>query len=435
MNNHVRRRIARSLTGPLAVTLLVLASVALRPGVASAGVGIAPISLTYDDSLRGGVFSQSLLLSNEPSTLPNAKDAKSLKFSVKSRGEVAPWVSFAIDGKPETADKLAVALSNRIVLQVLVRVPADAPNREYSGNLLVEAEDATNAVIGSGAGVSTAAEIPLIVNVGGTERREANVTDYVIPNGEVGSKQRFVAQISNSGNVSVGAQLDVSITRNHSNVADLSTKGSNFSILPAKSDSVFVEWDTAEQLVGGYVATMTARDVSGPSPVVLGTRTVPFRLEQRGTFTRTGEFVSLVLTDKPDASGGLAVAEAKFFNTGKIEASAVFDGKLSLNGKLIKEIQSLPRAVAAGVTTPLGISFEATKNGDYRLEGSINFDGQVTKSRSFEFNVAGDGATVSERTVGSSSSSSTSKLFGLMGGGLAVVGLGGLAFLRVRRRR
>ena len=433
MNTKVRGWASGYKAGPLVVILATVGSLALRPGVASAGVGIAPTSLTYDDSLRGGVFLQSLLLSNEPSTLPNAKDAKLLKFSVKSRGEVAPWVSFAIDGKPEAGRELAVPISGRIVLQVLVRVPADAPNRGYSGNLLVEAQDAANSAIGSGAGVSTAAEIPLLVNVGGTERREAKVSDFVVPVGEVGAKQRFEARIANSGNVSVAAQLDVSVTRNGSSVVELSSKGNNFSIFPAKDDSVFVEWDTAEQLVGGYVATMTARDVSGPSPVVLGTRTVPFRLEQRGTFTRTGEFVSLVLTDKPDASGGLAVAEAKFFNTGKIEASAVFDGKLSLNGKLIKEIQSLPRAVAAGVTTPLGISFEATKNGDYRLEGSINFDGQVTKSRSFEFNVAGDGATVSERTVGSSSS--TSKLFGLMGGGLAVVGLGGLAFLRVRRRR
>ena len=380
----------RTIFNRMMILLCVLSSMAvwMAPRV-EAAVGISPVNLDFNEALRGGTFVQTMQLSNETSEDPSVAvgDAALLEFKIQTKGEIADWIAISgADGNaPQTSFK--VAKGDRTTIRVQVKVPADAANRKYLGTVFIEAVEINVATEGqSGANAGSAAEIPIVVNVGGTERREARVEDFVVEGAEIGVKQRFLAKISNAGNVSVAAQLDANITRAGAAVALLSTKGQNFPIFPAESGDVTLEWDTAEQQGGEYKADFTVTDVSGVTPIVLGKKSVTFRLEPRGTFTRSGEFTELVLKSQPD-QGGLVVAEALFLNSGKIPTNAIFDSQISLNGKLIKTVQSLPRTVRPGETGPIGISFDAIESGSYRISGTINYDGEVTPEKVLEFTI------------------------------------------------
>jgi hypothetical protein len=420
------------------ILLCVLSGVAIwvAPG-AGAAVGISPVNLDFNEALRGGTFVQTLQLSNESSenTKFAVDDAKLLEFKVKADGEISSWI--LLTGADGTAPQTSfqVAKGERAILRVQVKVPADAANRKYTGTIFIEAVTVNPETKGqTGANAGSAAEIPVIVNVGGTERREARVDDFLVDGAEVGLKQRLTAKITNSGNVSVAAQLDVKVTRAGASVASLSTKGQNFPVFPAESGSVSIDWDTAEQQGGDYNADFTVTDVSGTTPIVLGKKIVAFRLEPRGTFTRSGEFTELTLQSQPE-QGGLVVAQAVFLNTGKIATNAIFDGQISLNGKLIKTIQSLPRTVRPGETGPIGLTFDAVEAGRYRLSGKINFDGEVTSERVLELTIkplAGAAAKASSGPNDGDGSSRTA--IGIAAAMVATLIAGGV-LLALRKRR
>jgi hypothetical protein len=434
-STQLQRHKIRNMAGSaLAGALLIALCSAPLPAQAGA-VGISPLSLDYQQALRGGSQVQTLLLSNQPSS----GNPGTLAFSVKAQGEVAPWVSFLpVDNEtPQTIFEVPQAETK--VIRVIVKVPTDAANRLYNGTIFIEASDkATKAQAGQ-VGVGTAAELPVTISVNGVERRESTVRDFLVEPAEVGLKQRFTAKVSNTGNISVASELDVKIKRGDTDVATLSTKGQNFPILPGVDGDVTVDWDTAEQLGGDYTATLTVSDIAGSQPKVIGTKAVPFRLEPRGTFTRSGEFTKFILLNPP-AKGELVVAEATFLNSGKIPTQAILDSDISLNGKLIKNVQSLPRTVRPGQTGRITVSVDSLEEGTYTIKGRINYDGEVSDDRELTFKVSGAGASAAGPTAGptaaaSSSSSSTSSVPFIAGGAAAVLAAAGAAFLVGRRQR
>lgn len=420
-----RTRLRRSLVS-LGIGLLLALGRTPMPATAGA-VGVSPLSLDYADAPRGATLVQTLILSNEPSQ----GDSGTLSYTLTAKGETAEWIKFlpAEGDKPLT--KLDVPEAKQAFVRVVVSVPAQAANRTYTGSVYIEGATVKADSKPGDVGVGTAQEVPVTVKVGGVERREASVDDFVVDQAEVGLKQRFTAKVSNKGNVTVAGELDVKVSRAGSAVATLSTKGSNFPILPGVSDGVTIDWDTSEQLGGDYTAEFTVRDVSGIAPVVLGTKTVPFRLEPRGTFTRSGKFASFELLDK-FVQGDLVRAEAGFFNTGKIPTNAVLDSQIFFKGKQIKEVQSLPRLVRPGATGRIVVSFDAVDAGTYTIKSTFNFDGEVTDVKELKVDVAPNGKSPSSK--GSDGGSSNTGVLALAGVGvLAVVG-GGWVIARRRRR-
>jgi hypothetical protein len=406
---------------------LVLAAFGLVWGgpPASAGVGVSPITLEFDDALRGGTFQQSLLLTNEPSGNAANPDegAKLLTFKVAATGQAGSWVSFAPVGSTTPKTSYELGLRERAEVAVTVAVPADAANGTYTAAVEVEATQDVDVAGKSQAGVSSLAEVPITIVVGGTEKREAAVVDFAVDEAEVGMTQRFQAKVRNTGNVTVLSQLDLVVTRDGGQPITLSTKGGTFPVAPGQTDSVFFDWETAEQLGGVYTAKFSVTDTAGGSPKVIGTNDVAFRLEPRGTFTRSGQFADFVIREAPEV-GGAGIVRGSFFNTGKIATNATLTAQVSRNGKLLKEVQSQPRNVRPGETGPIDLTIEAPEKGTYTVVGSFNFDGEVTEPKTVEF------------TVGTVSASSSTLRNLLLIGGAALVVAGIVArFVLVSGRR
>ena len=395
----------------------------------ASAVGISPLSLEYADSPRGSSAVHTLLLSNQPSSAQSASGT--LSFSLQAKGEIADWLTFLpLEGeKPLSA--IEVGETKQEFVRVVVAVPATAANRTYTGTVLVVGTPVKGETEVGQVGVSTAQEVPVSVKVGGVERREASVDDFVVDQSEVGLKQRFTAKLTNKGNVTVAGEIDVKISRAGAPSATISSKGSNFPVSPLASDAVYVDWDTSEQLGGDYTADFTVRDMSGTTPSVLGTKTVPFRLEPRGTYTRSGDFASFEFLDK-FAQGDLVLAEAGFVNTGKISTSAVLDSEIFLKGKPVKSVQSLPRVVRPGETGRIVVSFDAVDVGAYTIKSTFNYDGEVTKERELKLVIAPKGTSAPSKS--SDGGSSNSGVVALAGVGVLAVFGGGWVLARRRRR-
>lgn len=421
-----RTRVRQSIVS-LGIGLLL--AVALSPMPARAGaVGISPLSLEYVDALRGSTVVQTLQLSNEPSD----GDSGTLSYALSAKGEIASWMTFLPLEGLKPLSKLEVAESKQAFVRVVIAVPAGSANRTYTGEVFIEGTTVGVAAKPGSVGVGTAQNVPVTVKVGGVERREAAVEDFSVDKSEVGLKQRFTAKIQNTGNVAVASELEVIISRDGKEVTTLSTKGQNFPVFPSVSDSVFAEWDTSEQLGGAYEAVFKVTDVAGLTPKVLGAKSLPFRLEPRGTFTRSGEFTTFELLEKP-VQGDAVYAEGGFLNAGKIPTNAVLDSKVYFKDKLMKAVQSLPRTVRPGQTGKIGVLFNAVDAGPYTIKAAFNYDGEVTDERELKFEVVkGKGGVASSAKSGGSSNGALLAVGGV--GGLAVVS-GAVLFLRRRRRR
>jgi hypothetical protein len=132
-------------------------------------------------------------------------------------------------------------------------------------------------------------------------------------------------------------------------------------------------------------------------PIELGTASVPFRLEPRGTFTRAGSFDDLKLRNSPQP-GGIAQIEAVFTNTGEIDVSSVFVGELYVGDQLVRTVESRGRAARPGETVTIEVPIDVADRGDYRVVGKIDFEGSITDNREVRF-TAGTTRNEGSRTM------------------------------------
>ena len=393
-------------------------------GIAHAGVGISPVIIEFDDALRGGTYQRTLRLSNTDPELPST-------FTVEATGEIAGWVTVhEPDGPPAT--EFEVSPDSRLGLVVQLVVPDDAANADYEGALEVlgSVADGTD-----GAGVQLGGLVNIDVTVTGTERRDGAVVDYQIGRAEVGTDQRFTAVIENRGNVQILPEMEVVVTRDGRPVETLSTAGEAWVVQADTSGSVTVTWTTSEVAAGDYTAAFRVVDIAGNRPVLLGEREVPFRLEPRGTFTRSGTLTDLRLLTAATIDAPIIV-EATFANNGRIDTVAILEGRLRRDGELVDVAQSLERTVLEGRSEPLTVTFTIEEAGTYHVEGVVNYDGFLTEPLELRFAVDSAG------TVTASDGSADSDDSGGNGPTLVVGGMAALGAIAVtagwllgRRRR
>lgn len=390
-----------------------------RPLVARAdGIGISPAILEYVDALRGGTYTATLTLSNTSPTSDNA-------FEITAIGDTADWITLELREDGSDASRVVVGPDSSVQIAVLLTVPADAANGAYTGALDVLSTEIDEDVgDGSGAGVQIGGLVDISVQVVGDQRRQATVGDMYVDPAEVGMMQRFNAVVQNLGNVQVEPVLEVEISRDGAVVDRISSAGTMNPVLAGTSRVTFVEWDTSERTVGTYQAAFRVTDIAGGEPVELGTRVVEFRVDQLGTYTRQGTLDAFVVLGEPQL-GALTNVEATFTNTGRIASAAIATVEMYRDGVLVATEVSLERATRPGETAKIVLPVPTSDYGDYRLVGTVNYEGLVTDPLEVEFSLVAP--TVEQ-------GANPWLIGGATGAALAVVALGGSVVMRRRRR-
>ncbi len=380
-SSHRRPRGRRPTVTAVVVVVLVAALATVLSTVDRSradGIGISPAVITYPDTMRGVTYTANLTLSNTSETATN-------EFAITAIGGVADWIELQRREDSSDGSTVLVEPESSVQVAVLLTVPSTAANGSYTGALdIISSEVDLELGEGSGSAVQIGGLVDIAVEVVGDQRRDARVGDMYVEPAEVGMLQRFNAVVENNGNVRVEPLLEVDILRDGEVVEQLSSQGTMNPVFPNASGTTFVEWDTAEQTVGGYQAEFRVIDVAGAEPVELGSTIVDFRLEQLGTFTREGTFDAFVVLGEPQA-GALTNLEATFTNTGKITSNAVASVEVYLDGELVDTAVSLERSTRPGETAKIVLPIATTDFGEYRLVGTVNYEGLLTEPREVAF--------------------------------------------------
>ena len=169
-------------------------SAPVTSAAASGGIGVAPAFFRFDDTFRGGTYSDSLILENG--------ESRDLAFELSAEGSAAPWVTFTMpDDRGAPIRSVVVAGRHSETIRVQVRVPDDTANASYSSLISVRSRSvgAQGATAESGSSLGLGASVKVDIAVTGTQRRVGMVPDFAIDPAEVGMRQRFVAQVRNQG--------------------------------------------------------------------------------------------------------------------------------------------------------------------------------------------------------------------------------------------
>ena len=232
-------------------------------------------------------------------------------------------------------------------------------------------------------GVTVGIAAAINVTVTGTENLSGIVNNLSIDPAEVDQPPvRLRFQFKNDGNVEARPVAHWQIKdASGTTVGDVTYQDTV--IQPGQVDNVVSEWDQTGKAEGKY--TVSASVTLGDK--TLAQKELDLEILPRGTLTRSGALETITVEGNP-APGTLAKVDGAFRNTGQIDTHAVFTVDLYQGDQLIQTAQSSDRLVTVGELAFLEAVVTVKDPGNYRVTGSVNYEGKVTDLKEVTFMVA-----------------------------------------------
>ncbi len=381
-------------------------AVANSPG----GIGISPSELVITDVLRGQDYPTSIVILNDAQS---ASD-----FQIRGEGELGKWLVFGERGAESAELKVSVPPGKTFV-RVVIRVPSETANGEYSTKINVAAASDTDASAQGGSGVGVSFEIITKISVTGTQRLEATLGDISILATEVGTDVLVRSRVVNGGNVGLPSAQTVAVFRKEKEIDKFDNLTERQFVGAGETKDVVTAWNTKDALPGAYefVVHVFAGELD------LGERRIGFDLAPSGSLSRSGELKSLVLVGTP-VLGQPTAMRAVFLSTGKASTTSVLSVSVYEGNRLVATEKSLGMFTPPEQTVDLDVFFMDLPKGKYRAVGQVNYDGRVTKELELTFGLGV-----------SSTKGSSPMLFASLGAALLLVLLAGLLVRRQSRAK
>jgi hypothetical protein len=360
----------------LAALSILFASVAVAQPVqavanSGGGIGISPSELVIKDVLRGQDYPTSIVILNDAQTAKN--------FQLRGEGDLGSWLLFGERGAELAEAKVSVPPGKAFV-RVVIRVPSETANGDYSTKINVTAasDDGASGQRGSAVGVSF--EIITKITVTGTQKLNATLGDIAILATEVGTDVLVRSRVVNGGNVGLPSAQTVVVFRKEKEIDKFDNLTERQFVGAGETKDVVTAWNTTDALPGAYefVVHVFAGELD------LGERRIGFDLAPSGSLSRSGELKSLVLVGSPTL-GQPTSMRAVFFSTGKASTTAVLSVSVYQGNQLVATQKSLGMFTPPEQTVDLDVFFENLPKGSYRAVGQVNFDGRVTKELELKF--------------------------------------------------
>jgi len=346
------------------LTLILILTLSLFLSQAEAGgIGVSPTEITVYDAMRGGRYQKLIKIFNtieSPTT-----------FLLNATGEIDEWVSFYIDENlTETVTNVTLASNSNQLIYVILQVPNEAPNGNYTGKIYVqtlpkkmEGQTGTSVIISASLGV--------FIEVVGTQILGGNVRGISTIDTEVGYPLRIKVEFENTGNVEAEPEIRIVVFRDETEIDSFTY--SKTQVKPGLRDIISVEWNTTGRDPGDYSAKVTVL-LEGK---VLEERQLQFKILPFGTLTRRGQLTALSVEGKPLVGTVLRI-HATFRNTGLIDTTAHFVGEIYRDGDLIDVIESPDVLVEVGTEKNITSYLKLTQEGTYMIKGYVFYEGKQT---------------------------------------------------------
>jgi hypothetical protein len=213
------------------------------------------------------VFASSLTLA--PGTIPinNAargeeyyKDFKILgdlgvEHSLYSSGEISDWVSYydPNDLQNPISSFVITDDKNYKTLKIKIKIPEDAPNGDYTSQLVVQT--VPGKIIGSGSVMSIQMKSDLEVTIVGEQDLSGKVKSISVKGAEQNSNATIKITFENNGNVTTNPVIETKISRlERGKEIIIDTISQSQSIKPNEIQDVIISWATEDNLIASYSA-------------------------------------------------------------------------------------------------------------------------------------------------------------------------------------
>lgn len=307
-------------------------------------------------------------------TIQNQFDTATL-VTTEPLGSIEGWL------RSEPPSGFTVPPRSNQAMNVVVQVPLDAANGDYTGFLRVVAEPKER-VDGSGFALRYAVAVVVNVTVSGEEVRRAALTEARADCIELGSPAQVFAKLQNTGNVRVRPRVTAQVTNLAG--APVAQGEAQPEVLPAPATEVPIPLSASLSL-GEYDVRVAATLDGQP----LGEHTLRFKVVNVGECGKEG--LLRFLQHEPWVEAGFPVkVTAVFENVGKaLISKAKFTGEVYLGGKLVAVLSSDELVVPVGRVANLSAFFTPTQPGVHTIVGKVLYDGFETPDSESLLNVQG----------------------------------------------
>ncbi|MBU0646661.1 hypothetical protein KJ611_04320 [Patescibacteria group bacterium] len=362
--------------------IIVCLTVLLVPSMVSAvGLGISPSVVEVDTLVRGMQFEKEVMLSR-------SEASEALSFAVKGEGDIAQWVS------TEFGDSFTIpAGQQRFPVTVYVKVPEDAANGEYSGNVRFNAQPG-EAREGSGNDVAVlvSAVLQLSLTVTGEQVMDYDVAALEIPALEEGWPLQLVMKIDNQGNVAaLPSKVEIEFWDKFKETKIDSTVIGDLS--DAEPVGSFSEGEVIVSVehgleIGQYWAMVKVYE----GTEMIYEDEVIFDVVALGSIDKNAELKNVRLSNNKPAEGELVEV---FADVANVDAGH-FVGKLMVkvmrDGKLDQMIEGEQFTLPAGSERTVSVILTPEKIGQYELDVFVAYAGKETPHEKLSFVIGLEGA-------------------------------------------
>ncbi|MEM4711088.1 MAG: hypothetical protein QXL18_04015 [Candidatus Woesearchaeota archaeon] len=352
------------------ISVILFFAILIYPeNVFGVGLSVTKAEIRYENVLRGGYAEDFVYIASDTDfDVP-------LEYEVI--GDIKDWISFEPDVN-KTNFTLYVSRDHVQQLKIIIQPPSDAAEGNYTGGVRIITGTINKPEGPYGSQLQAAFLIRIRVSVTGKQILSCNFGGLTIPDVEIGEPIKYSFTVQNTGNVRVKPNITIDFWNQDQSrlVKSLSKEFSD--VLPTTS-RVFSDSSSNNLRIGQYWAYASVYPC-GNSEIV------SFSVLEKGQIADTAEL--LRIENKPWASTGEIVPiNAVFKNTGQRVVSAKFKGIVSLEDKIVQNLDSEFYDVVPGEIVNLTVYFTPKKQGQYYISGRVLYNNKLTFEKSSILNV------------------------------------------------
>ena len=346
------------------ILIILIILIMMVQSVDALGVGISPGDMTFDNSLKGSTYENTLTIINIY--------MEDMNYSLTSSGDIGEWVSFYYPNTDTQIQTVRIPANSKTSVFVKFQIPPDAASKNYTGELVVRSVIIKTDASGSQQSVIVGGSSEVRIVVTGDQIIDGVVNGISVNDIEPGYPLKIETMFRNTGNVVATPEIKVSILKDgeiiQNYIYDKTT------IKPSVTEAIIAEWRTTNETIpGDYTANVTV-SLNGK---ILRSTDLPFKIFPVGTFTRQGNLTDIIIEGEPTI-GSMVKVYAFFENTGEIGTVAKFSGEVYKDGNLIDTITSEELQVEKYEEAELVSYFKLESKGDYLIKGKVIYSRKET---------------------------------------------------------
>ena len=333
---------------------------------AAVSIGISPARVTFSEVLRGGYAEYPVTLSTDSQEM--------ILTSFRTDGDIKGWVRL----NPNVSS-FNLSYSTPFRPTIIVEVPLDTPNGNYSGMVVFETAGFANPSGRVGNMVKAAVGLILSVEVTGVERPACRVGAFTIDDAEIGDPINFRYTVWNNGNVRLKPAVTLNIWDQAQKKVLLSDKITPAGeVLPTRTDELSGKV-ISNLPIGQYWASVRIDDCNSDLLLTFG-------IYERGGIIDNGELESITAKVWANVNENIPITAA-FRNTGARTVTAQFKGNVMLDNKVVKPVSSDQIDVGPGDRAELTTYFTPDQPGRYLVTGRVIYNKKLSFEKGDVINV------------------------------------------------